>query len=113
MTHVIDIAHLQKSFGAVHAVQDLSFHVRKGELFAFLGVNGAGKSTTIHILCGQLRRDGGDVAICGLDPDDQPDAVRQYVMRAMRTASKKVCRPADFFFFFRLTTYTPICIIES
>ena len=77
MTHVIDIAHLQKSFGPVHAVQDLSFHVRKGELFAFLGVNGAGKSTTIHILCGQLRRDGGDVAICGLDPDDQPDAVRR------------------------------------
>lgn len=77
MTHVIDIAHLQKSFGPVRAVQDLSFHVRKGELFAFLGVNGAGKSTTIHILCGQLRRDGGDVAICGLDPDDQPDAVRR------------------------------------
>lgn len=65
MEHVIDIEHLCKSFGDVHAVQDLSFHVRRGELFAFLGVNGAGKSTTISILCGQLERDGGSISICG------------------------------------------------
>lgn len=69
MEHVIDIEHLCKSFGDVHAVQDLSFHVRRGELFAFLGVNGAGKSTTISILCGQLERDGGSVSICGDAPD--------------------------------------------
>lgn len=77
MADVIEIEHLQKSFGAVHAVQDLSFRVKKGELFAFLGVNGAGKSTTIHILCGQLPRDSGTVRICGCDPDRQPDAVRR------------------------------------
>ena len=47
-THAIDIQHLDKSFGDIHAVRDLSFHVRQGELFAFLGVNGAGKSTTIN-----------------------------------------------------------------
>lgn len=77
MENIIEIAHLSKSFGAVKAVQDLSFHVRTGELFAFLGVNGAGKSTTINILCGQLPKDGGSVSICGADPDDAPDAIRR------------------------------------
>lgn len=65
MEHIIEIEHLNKSFGAVKAVQDLSFHVRQGELFAFLGVNGAGKSTTISILCGQLQKDSGNVTVCG------------------------------------------------
>ena len=54
-TDMIKITHLKKSFGDVKAVNDLSFQVKKGELFAFLGVNGAGKSTTISIICGQLR----------------------------------------------------------
>mgnify|MGYP004512745259 FL=1 len=63
--HIIEIEHLSKSFGDVRAVQDLSFHVRQGELFAFLGVNGAGKSTTISILCGQLAKDSGSVRVCG------------------------------------------------
>ena len=70
MEHIIEIEHLDKSFGEVHAVNDLSFHVRPGELFAFLGVNGAGKSTTISILCGQLRRDGGEVRVCGRSIDE-------------------------------------------
>ncbi len=69
MKYVIEIEHLNKSFGDVKAVQDLSFHVKSGELFAFLGVNGAGKSTTISILCGQLRRDSGEVHICGENLD--------------------------------------------
>ena len=77
MEKVIDIQHLEKSFGDVHAVQDLSFSVREGELFAFLGVNGAGKSTTINILCGQLAKDGGSVSVCGLDIDAEPDAVKR------------------------------------
>ena len=47
---IIKIEHLNKSFGDVKAVNDLSFRVKKGELFAFLGVNGAGKSTTISII---------------------------------------------------------------
>ncbi len=45
-----------KSFGDIKAVNDLSFEVAEGELFAFLGVNGAGKSTTINMLCGQLKK---------------------------------------------------------
>ena len=61
--NIIKISHLHKSFGEVKAVNDLSFQVKKGELFAFLGVNGAGKSTTISIICGQLKKDSGTVQI--------------------------------------------------
>lgn len=67
--HIIEISHLNKAFGSVKAVNDLSFHVCPGELFAFLGVNGAGKSTTISIMCGQLKADSGSVKISGLDAD--------------------------------------------
>ncbi len=69
MNNVIEIRNLVKSFKNVHAVQDISFRVKSGELFAFLGVNGAGKSTTISILCGQLARDSGEVLIDGVDID--------------------------------------------
>lgn len=65
MEKIIEIKNLCKSFGDVKAVQSLSFSVRKGELFAFLGENGAGKSTTISIICGQLRKDSGEVKVCG------------------------------------------------
>ncbi len=65
MENIIQITELDKSFGEVHAVKNLSFKVKKGELFAFLGVNGAGKSTTISIMCGLLQKDGGNVEICG------------------------------------------------
>ena len=67
MKRIIEINNLYKSFGEVKAVQDLSFCVKEGELFAFLGVNGAGKSTTINIICGQLAKDSGTVVI-----DDKP-----------------------------------------
>ncbi|MDD6273794.1 MAG: ABC transporter ATP-binding protein [Clostridiaceae bacterium] len=77
MNHIIEIDHLYKSFGTVKAVQDLSFRVREGELFAFLGVNGAGKSTTINILCGQLAKDSGSVRICGTDLDADPDTIKR------------------------------------
>ena len=77
MNNIIEIDHLFKTFGDVKAVNDLSFRVKEGELFAFLGVNGAGKSTTINILCGQLERDGGSVLIDGADPKDNSDSVRR------------------------------------
>ena len=56
MSNIIEISSLSKRFGEVQAVNDLSFRVKEGELFAFLGINGAGKSTTINIMCGQLSR---------------------------------------------------------
>ena len=66
---IIRIDGLNKAFGEIKAVRDLSFRVCRGELFAFLGVNGAGKSTTISIISGQLRRDGGSVTILGMDAE--------------------------------------------
>lgn len=77
MEDMMQIEHLHKSFGEIHAVNDLSFRVKKGELFAFLGVNGAGKSTTINILCGRLAKDAGRVEICGTDMDRDPDRVKR------------------------------------
>ena len=77
MDNIMEISHLYKSFGEVKAVQDLNFCVKKGELFAFLGVNGAGKSTTINIMCGELRKDSGSVWICGADLDREPDSIRR------------------------------------
>lgn len=77
MDYAIEIKNLNKSFGEVKAVDDLSFCVKKGELFAFLGVNGAGKSTTINILCGQLAKDSGSVLIDGEDVDKKLDNARK------------------------------------
>ena len=66
---IIDIKDLDKSFKNVHAFDHLSFHVKKGEFFAFLGINGAGKSTTISIMTGISKKDGGQVYIDGKDID--------------------------------------------
>ena len=79
MEHVIEIEHLNKSYGDVKAVQDLSFIVKKGELFAFLGVNGAGKSTTISMICGQLPKDSGSVRVCGEDVETSFDAISRKI----------------------------------
>ena len=75
----IKIEHLYKSYGQVRAVQDLSFRVKKGDLFAFLGLNGAGKSTTISILCGTLAKDGGRVEINGKNLDEHAEAIRREI----------------------------------
>ena len=77
MEDIIRIEHLSKSFGEVKAVQYLSFRVKEGELFAFLGINGAGKSTTINIMCGQLGKDGGSVEIDGADLDHNLDHIKR------------------------------------
>ena len=66
----IEINDLYKSFGDVKAVNGLSFRVKTGELFAFLGENGAGKSTTISIICGNLQKDAGQVLVCG-EPEEK------------------------------------------
>lgn len=76
---IIRIDHLSKSFRDVKAVDDLSFRVREGELFAFLGVNGAGKSTTINILCGQLSRDEGEIEIDGESLERNTDEIKRKI----------------------------------
>lgn len=76
MPPIIQISNLSKSFGEVKAVRDLSFSVDRGELFAFLGANGAGKSTTINIICGQLSRDSGNITIDSHDLDKDLDAIK-------------------------------------
>ena len=79
MENSIEIRNLYKSYGDVKAVQNLSFHVKKGELFAFLGLNGAGKSTTISILCGQLKKDGGMVEINGKSLDEVSEEIKREI----------------------------------
>lgn len=77
MENIIEIKRLNKSFKNVKAVQDLSFRVKTGELFAFLGVNGAGKSTTISILCGCLDKDSGEVLVNGVDAAENAAAIKR------------------------------------
>ncbi len=76
---MIKIDGLIKRFGDITAVNDVSLRVKRGELFAFLGVNGAGKSTTISIICGTLERDGGSVFIDGKDIDKDTFAVKRKI----------------------------------
>ncbi len=75
--NIIEIEHLKKNYGEIKAVDDISFSVAKGEFFAFLGVNGAGKSTTISILCGALARTSGSVRVGGCDVDERPGEIRR------------------------------------
>lgn len=79
MKNIIEIEHLNKTFGDVKAVQDLSFKVKEGELFAFLGVNGAGKSTTISIMCGQLSKDNGTVMVDGNNIDKNSGEIKKNI----------------------------------
>jgi ABC-2 type transport system ATP-binding protein len=71
MTAVIEVTGLTKRYGGrtgQAAVDDISFHVDKGEIFGILGPNGAGKTTAVECMEGLRRRDGGEVRILGLDP---------------------------------------------
>ncbi len=77
MENIIEIEHLYKNFGDVKAVDDLSLKVKTGELYAFLGVNGAGKSTTISIICGTLAKTSGSVKVCGADENNFDNAKKE------------------------------------
>lgn len=76
---IIEIKNLKKSYQMIKAVDDITFEVREGELFAFLGLNGAGKSTTISIICGLLQKDGGDVLVDGLNLDNSLDQIKHKI----------------------------------
>ena len=79
MEFSVEVEHLSKSYGEVKAVNDISFTVKKGSLFAFLGVNGAGKSTTINIICSILQKDAGKVTVCGHDLDTENALIKQEI----------------------------------
>ncbi len=79
MKEIISISNLNKWYKDVHAVNDLSFKVKESELFAFLGVNGAGKSTTISIICNTLKKDSGSVFVSGIDVDSDSDEIKNNI----------------------------------
>ena len=76
---MIEIRNLSKSFGTLHAVQDLSFNVSKGEVLGFLGPNGAGKSTTMKMVTGFLEPTSGSVSVCGHDVQAEPLAAKRRI----------------------------------
>jgi ABC-2 type transport system ATP-binding protein len=76
---LIEVKSLDKRFGAIHAVKNLSFSVRKGEVLGFLGPNGAGKSTTMKMITGFLEPTSGTVSVCGHDILEEPIAVKKKI----------------------------------
>lgn len=79
MDEIISVNGLKKYFKEVKAVDDISFSVEKGELFGFLGVNGAGKSTTINVLCTLFSPTAGDISICGYRPGKEDAEIRKRI----------------------------------
>jgi len=77
MSDAIDVQHLTRRFGSFVAVNDLSFSVKQGEIFGFLGANGAGKSTTIRMLCGLLTPSSGTAIVGGIDVSRDPEGVKR------------------------------------
>jgi ABC-2 type transport system ATP-binding protein len=76
---VIRVEELSRRFGSFQAVDHLSFDVRRGEVFGFLGANGAGKSTTIRMLCGLLKPTSGRAEVAGLDVGRDPEGVKRQI----------------------------------
>ena len=77
--NAIEVRHLTRRFGAFVAVDDVSFDVARGEIFGFLGSNGAGKSTTIRMLCGLLRPSSGTAVVGGIDVTQDPEGVKRRI----------------------------------
>lgn len=79
MRNIIEIHDLKKSYDDVKAVDGISFNVKEGSLFAFLGINGAGKSTTINIICSILKKDSGKIYVDGLDLDQDFNKIKHLI----------------------------------
>lgn len=79
MTDAITVSNLTRKFGDFVAVDRLTFDVRRGEIFGFLGSNGAGKSTTIRMLCGLLAPTSGSAIVDGIDVGRDPEAVKRRI----------------------------------
>ena len=76
---VIEVEHLVKAFGDFHAVDDISFSVKKGEIFGFLGANGAGKTTAMHMLTGLNQPTSGTGRVCGFDIRTQYEDIKRHI----------------------------------
>ena len=79
MSNAIEVKHLSRRFGAFVAVNDVSFNVATGEIFGFLGSNGAGKSTTIRMLSGLLQPSSGTAIVGGIDVAADPEGVKRRI----------------------------------
>ena len=79
MEEILKVEHLTKRYDSVLAVDNISFSVNKGDLFAFLGVNGAGKSTTINIICSIINKDEGKIFVDGLDLDTNREEIKKKI----------------------------------
>ncbi|MDD5622719.1 MAG: ABC transporter ATP-binding protein [Actinomycetota bacterium] len=79
MENIIEVEKLKKNFGNFTAVNEITFRIKKGEIFGFLGPNGAGKSTTIRILCGLLIPTSGKAAVSGFDVYRQSEKIKQNI----------------------------------
>lgn len=79
MKNSIQVNNLTKRFGNFTAVDNISFNVKEGEVFGFLGANGAGKSTAIRMLCGILSPTSGDAIVGGYSVMSEPDKVKQVI----------------------------------
>ena len=79
MSVAIDVSHLTRRFGSFVAVDDVTFDVKAGEIFGFLGSNGAGKSTTIRMLCGLLKPTSGTATVGGVDVTSDPEGVKRRI----------------------------------
>jgi ABC-2 type transport system ATP-binding protein len=79
MENVIEVTHLQKNYGKFTAVKDVSFTVRKGEIFGLLGRNGAGKTTAVECLQGLRHYDKGNVSVLGLNPATEAPKLRKHI----------------------------------
>jgi ABC-2 type transport system ATP-binding protein len=79
MSPVVEVRDLSKRFGDFQAVKNVTFQVERGEIFGYLGANGAGKSTTIRILCGLLAPTSGVARVAGKDVAADPEGVRMSV----------------------------------
>ena len=76
---IIKVKNLKKYFGDVKAVNDISFQVGRGELFGFLGINGAGKSTTINMLCTVFGPTDGEIEVCGFKAGREDEQIRKKI----------------------------------
>lgn len=117
MTNVITVKNLCKSYGSTVAVDDVSFDVAQGEIFAILGPNGAGKTTAVETIVGLRRPDHGNISVLGIDPQRDAQALRQHIGVQLQQAAVpqrlKVREILDLFASFYTTTVPRDRLIEQ